>query len=77
MAKVVVVATYVDATRKQMGNGGGLIISISNMGMLGPMGVIMVLGMPGGNLAMGMGVGMGSVEGDMGGSNMVLTTRSF
>jgi len=60
-----------------MGNGGGLIIGISNMGMLGLMGAVMVLGTPCGNLAMGMGVGMGSAEGDMGGSNMVLTTRSF
>jgi hypothetical protein len=32
--------------------------------------------MPGGNLAMGRGAGMGSVGGDMGGSNMALTAGS-
>jgi hypothetical protein len=57
-----------------MGNDGRLIIGMSTMGMLGPMGVIMVLGMPSGNLAMGMGVGMGNVGGDLGGFNIAFTT---
>jgi hypothetical protein len=68
---VVAIATYVDATGKQMGNGGGWTIGISTIGMPSPMGAIMALRMLGGNLAMGMGVGMGSVGGDTGDSNMV------
>jgi hypothetical protein len=76
VAEVAAAAAYADATGKQMGNGGGLIVGMSTMGMPGPMGAVMAPGMPGGNLAMGRGAGMGSVGGDMGGSNMALTAGS-
>ncbi|CAM6016648.1 unnamed protein product [Sphagnum balticum] len=61
VAEVAAAAAYADATGKQMGNGGGLIVGMSTMGMPGPMGAVMAPGMPGGNLAMGRAAaGMGS-----------------
>jgi hypothetical protein len=44
VAEVAAAAAYADATGKQMGNGGGLIVGMSTMGMPGSMGVVMVLG---------------------------------
>jgi ABA responsive element binding factor len=77
VAEVAAAAAYADATGKQMGNGGGLIVGMPTMGMPGPMGAVMAPGMPGGNLAMGRAAaGMGTVGGDIGGSNMALTAGS-
>ncbi|CAK9205548.1 unnamed protein product [Sphagnum jensenii] len=47
VAEVAAAAAYADATGKQMGNGGGLIVGMSTMGMPGPMGAVMAPGMPG------------------------------